>query len=127
MSRQYRCIELTPTQLLSVREVIRPFHTTNNVLETIIIIDFCKKLYMAYIQLQTKELKEINIAMSEDECLLVNQFIGAEDFEGSLDILRQTWSVLYELENEVPPQYESMSAEMLELVRGDENAEGNSP
>lgn len=126
MSRQYRCIALTPPQLLAVREIIRPFHPTNSVLEPIVVIDFCKKMYKAYIQLQTKELDEINLGMSEDECLLINQFIGAEDFEGSLDILRQTWSVLYELENEVPPQYESMSAEMLELVRGDD-AERDSP
>jgi hypothetical protein len=123
MGRQYRCIALTLPELLAVRELIRPFTSTGNVLEPSSVINFCKKLYRACIKMKTNGLEEINIKLDDDECLIINNFIGMEDFEGSIEILYQTWSVLYELINDVPPQYDSMSQEMLELIReGEENA-----
>lgn len=126
MSRQYRCIELTRAELLALREVIRPFSSTNNVLKEIQVIDFCKRLYKAAIRMETSDLDAINLGVDEDECLLVNHFIGAEDFDGSLEILRQTWAVLFEYENSLPPQYDSVTDEMLELVRKeDHDDEGN--
>lgn len=126
MSRQYRCIELTGEELLALREIIRPFASTNNVLEESVVIDFCKRMYKGLIRLETNDdLEAINLGMDEEDCLLVNHFLGAEDFGGSLGVLRQTWAVLFEFENEVPPQYDSVSDDLLELVRKEDD-EGNS-
>jgi hypothetical protein len=100
--RQFLCIEITREDALVLREVMRPFdeHSIPESLRPYL-AKFSIRLYDALIDLEKKE--AVNIPVSEEECLLINQKVGNEDYGGALGLLRQTWAVLYELKNDMPP------------------------
>jgi hypothetical protein len=102
MTRQFRHIEVTKPDALALRELVRPFDNSLPDFAKPILTKLAVKVYAALIELE-KDIESINIAASEDECLLINQKVGNEDWEGALPLLRQTWAVLFELEYDMPP------------------------
>jgi len=79
------------------------------------------KLYAALIELERVE--ETNISVSEDECLLLNQKVGNEDWEGALPLLRQTWAAIYEWANDMPPSTAFLLEEILNSMETKNNDE----
>lgn len=119
MSRQFRHIELTKSDALAIRELIRPFDHTLPDFAKPVLTKLAIKVYAALIELERVE--EINIAVSEDEALLLNQKVGNEDWEGALPLLRQTWAVIFEWANDMPPGTVFVLEEILNMEP--ENAE----
>lgn len=129
MSRQFKCIELTPNTALLLREAIRPYANLSHArISTGEIEDFCERLYVALIKLEHEEI--INISMSLADCFLINNFLSIEDNEDARPLLRQTWAVTYEYSKGYPPDVESAVNDILaglseSPVEETENAEGN--
>jgi len=111
MTRQFRCIAVTKSDSLGLRELIRPFDSTLPDFAKPVLTKLATKIYAALIELERVE--EVNIPMSEDECLIVNQRIGNEEWDGSLALLRQTWAVVYEWANDMPPSTAFLLEEIL--------------
>jgi len=119
--RQFLCIEITREDALVLREVMRPFdeHSIPESLRPYL-AKFSIRLYDALIDLEQKE--AVNIPVSEEECLLLNQKLGNEDYGGAVALLRQSWAVLYELKHNVPP---GIGFDISEILKGtEEDAEG---
>jgi hypothetical protein len=94
--RQFGCIEITLTDALLMRDAIRPLARVEPY-DPATIIRFCEKLYDGILKLKSNGLDAINVALEEQEALFINQFVGNEDWQNALQILEQTWLVLYEL------------------------------
>lgn len=103
MARFFQNIEITRSDGLALRELVRPFCSDFPDAIKVALADFVIKLYAALIQLEREGVESVNIPMNENECLIINQKVGNEDWEGAIAILRQTWAVLYELKNDMPP------------------------
>ena len=102
MTRQFRHIELTKPDALALRELIRPFDNALPDFAKPILTKLAIKIYAALIELES-DIESVNIAMSEDECLILNQKVGNEDWAGALPLLRQSWAILFEIEFNLPP------------------------
>lgn len=115
MSRQFQHIELGMKDALALREVVRPLQNLSHVYTPADLIDFCKKLYSALIDLEGRKDDEgVNIPLTATECYIINHCVGVEDWEGAHAVLRSTWAVLYELENGMPP---SAGSALLDSLR----------
>lgn len=106
MSRQFKCIELTRSDALALRELVRPFDNNLPDFAKPVLTKLAVKIYAVLIELEKfgddKE-AATNLPVGEDECLLINQKVGNEDWDGALPLLRQTWAVLFELEYDMAP------------------------
>ena len=101
--RQFKCIEVTRSDALALRELVRPFDNGLPDFAKPILTKLAIKVYASLIELEKDEVESINITVGEDECLLINQKVGNEDWEGAIPLLRQTWAVLFELEYDMAP------------------------
>src|SRR3990167_9073931 len=109
--RQLRQLELTKTDALMLRELIRPF---DHILPDFIkgtLTELSKKIYAALIELEHEE--TINIPINEEEILLLNQKISNEEWDGAQALLLQTWKILYEIKEGNSP---SVKFEIKELL-----------
>jgi hypothetical protein len=97
--RQFACIEITLTDALLMRDAIRPLARVEP-FEPGTVIRLCEKLYDGILKMKANSLDAINIGLDEPEALLINHFVGNEDWANALTILEQTWLVLYELRNQ---------------------------
>jgi hypothetical protein len=86
---------------MALRELVRPFDGSLPDAVKVSLWDLSLKIYAALIELERKD--AINMEMDENECLLLNQRIGNEDWSGALSLLRQTWAVLWEWKHNMPP------------------------
>ena len=97
--RQFGCIEITLTDALLMRDAIRPLARVDPY-DQATMIRFCEKLYDGILKIKSNGLGAINVALEEQEALFINQFVGNEDWQNALQILEQSWLVLYELRNQ---------------------------
>ena len=97
--RQFACIELTPSDALLLRDAIRPLAPVHP-FESGTAIGFCEKLYDGLLKVRAGGMETINVRLSEQEALLINHYVGCEDWQNALQLLEQTWLVLYELRHD---------------------------
>lgn len=108
MGREFKSIEVNRVQALTLREKVLPFaNLTHASISTGQIEEFCKRVYIALIKLESPHHEHINLPLSADECFLINQFVSVEDNEDAAALLRQTWCVIYEYEYGYPPSVAS--------------------
>lgn len=103
MARFFRHIEITMNDALALRELVRPFDSNLSEPAKVSLAELAIKIYAALIELERDEIESINIAVDETECLILNYKIGNEDWKGAVALLRQSWAVLYEIKNDMPP------------------------
>jgi len=117
--RQFGCIELTLNDALLLRDAIRPLSKVEPY-DPITVIRFCERLYEAILRLKmADDLKAINIKIEEQDALFINQFVGNEDWQNAMNLLEQTWLVLYELRHQrVFPRGEGEAAVVDQLAEG---------
>lgn len=97
--RQFGCIELSLDDALLLRDAIRPLSKVNPY-DPITVIRFCERLYAGILRLKSNEhLKTMNIKLEEQDALFINHFVGNEDWHHAMNLLEETWLVLYELEH----------------------------
>ena len=118
--RQFRHIEVTKSDALALRELVRPFDNALPDFAKPVLTKLAIKVYAALIELEN-DIESVNISVSEDECLLLNQKIGNEDWDGALPLLRQSWAVLFELEYDMPPSTGFVLEELLKDIRHEED------
>ena len=97
--RQFACIELTPSDALLLRDAIRPLSPVHP-FESGTAIGFCEKLYDGILKVRAGGMAAINVRLTEQEALLINHYVGCEDWQNALQLLEQTWLVLYELRHD---------------------------
>ena len=97
--RQFACIELSPADALLLRDAIRPLSPVHP-FESGTAIGFCEKLYDGLLKVRAGGMDAINVRLSEQEALLINHYVGCEDWQNALQLLEQTWLVLYELRHD---------------------------
>ncbi len=96
MVRQYRALRLTQQACLGLREAIRPLAETSH--SPRLVVDFCRRLYLALHTLEADPDQEAaDLALNEDEVMVINNFVSAEDGDWAADVLLQTRQVLFEL------------------------------
>ena len=94
--RQFGCIELTVTDALLLRDAIRPLVSVQP-FEPGAAIAFCEKLYDGLLKMKANDLDAINLPVDEREALIINHYVGNEDWQNAMRVLEQTWLALYEL------------------------------
>jgi len=119
LPRFFKCIELTKSDAMALRELVRPFDSSLPDAVKVSLWDLSLKIYAALIELERKD--AVNMEMDESECLLLNQRIGNEDWSGALPLLRQTWAVLYEIKHDMPPGRAALLDEILEGIEEPED------
>jgi hypothetical protein len=98
--RQFGCIELTLNDALLLRDAIRPLSKVEPY-DPITVVRFCERLYEGILRLKTgDDIKTINIRLEEQDALFINHFVGNEDWQNAMNLLEQTWLVLYELRHQ---------------------------
>jgi len=112
--RQFGCIEITETVALALRDAVRPF-TKFEGLSTVVNVAFCEKVYKAILMMRAEDLPAVNIDLTEQEALLINQCIQLEEAGELNDLLEQTWLVIYErLNGEAYPRGKASVAHLAE-------------
>jgi hypothetical protein len=103
--RQFGCVEMGLKDALLLRDAIRPL-TKVELYNQVTLVHFCQKLYDGILKLRADEkLEAVNLPLEEHEAIIVNHFIGYEDWDGAGALLEQSWLVLYELRHaEVYPR-----------------------
>lgn len=95
--RQFSCIELTARDALILRDLMRPL-TRIELYDQSTLVRLCEKLYAAILRARMDPATPlVNVRLDKHEAILVNHFIGSEDWDGATALLEQTWLVLYEL------------------------------
>lgn len=96
MARTFQQLRLTRDACLGLREAIRPLNETAYTARKV--AEFCTRLYLAFYNLEADpDLEYTDFAIDQDEVMIINHFVSAEDGEWAKDILHQTRQVLYEL------------------------------
>ena len=96
MARKFQHVCLTLVLCQGLREAIRPLIGSSHSIP--LTVDFCKRLYLAFYSLDADpELTTVAFPLNEEEIMLINNFVSAEDGDWAKDILHQTRQVLYEL------------------------------
>lgn len=96
MGRTFTQLRLTTEICLGLREAVRPFGDAKA--DTRLVIDFCSRLYLAHYSLESDpDLEAVDFSISQDEVMLINNFVSVEDGDWAKDLLHQTRQVLYEL------------------------------
>lgn len=113
MTRQFQHIELTRPDAIALRELVRPFDSNLPDYIKPALVELSVKIYAVLIELEKGE-ESVNIPLDKDECLLINQKVGNEDWDGALPLLRQTHAVLFEIKYEMPP---SMGFDLEEFMK----------
>ncbi len=123
--RQYGCIEITADDALLLREAVRPLSKVDPY-EPAALIRFCEKLYEAILKLRAEELDAVNIPVDEAEAMIINHFVGNEDWQGALALLEQSWLALYERHHErvYPRKSEALAALLDRLAPGERATAG---
>ena len=97
--RQFGCIEITLSDALILRDELRPLAKVDPYDARSMMV-LCEKLYEAILKLKSEDADTVNIALEEHEALIVNHFVGNEDWQNALAVLEQTWLVIYERRHE---------------------------
>lgn len=96
MVRRFQSIWLTRPSCLGLREAIRPLAETSH--SPRLVVDFCRRLYLALHSLEADPDREAaDLSLSEDEVMVINNFVSAQDGDWAADVLLQTRQVLFEL------------------------------
>jgi hypothetical protein len=114
--RSFACIELTLQQALLLRETIRPLdvHVTYH---GSMLISFCERLYALILLMETRHFPESNLLLTHADVMLVNHFLGAEDFKGAADVLAQSRAALGEILSGKPTVYLARTEDMEKLMQ----------
>jgi hypothetical protein len=108
--RQFGCIEISRNDALLMRDAMRPLSKVDPY-DTAALITFCQKLYAGLLKMRANRIDAINIPLEEHEAIFINHFISNEDWDRALDILEQSWLVIYELQHQsVYPRAEDQQA-----------------
>jgi hypothetical protein len=96
MPRAFKQLRLTLAMCGGLREAIRPLEETSH--SPAAVVDFCRRLYLALYSLEADpELGAVDFPVSEDEIMIINNFLSAEDGDWAGQVLAQTRQVLFEL------------------------------
>lgn len=109
-----------------MRELVRPFDSTLGERQQEELRKLVKMLYAALIELEDEDKDSMNIELTEVQVMLINQKVGNEDYEGALPLLRQTWAVLFELTNDMPPATANSLEKILNGIHNDDSEAGQS-
>ena len=91
MSRLFQHLILNRTACQGLREAVRPFSDEDAP-------GFCMKFYDVFYDLEADIDKEtVDLSISIEDIMLINNFVSAEDGNWAKDVLHQTRQVLYEL------------------------------
>ncbi|KKK71308.1 hypothetical protein LCGC14_2915200, partial [marine sediment metagenome] len=97
MARVFQHLRLNEAACLGLREAVRPFVGPAD-WPTRAVADFCERLYLAHFSLESDpDCQTVDFPVNQDEIMLINNFVSAEDGDWAKDILHQTRQVLYEL------------------------------
>lgn len=92
MARQFRHLRLSRDVCLGLREAIRPLSGLRKAHA------FCVRLYLGFYRLESDpDLETVDLEVDEDDLMIINQFVSAEEGDWAKDVLHQTRQVLYEL------------------------------
>ncbi len=101
MTREYRQLRLDMAMCASLREIIRPLLERSGPADDV--DGFCRRLYLTYYRFEADpDLTSTSFPVSEQDIMLINHFVSAEDGEWAADILHQTRQVLYEFDKGKP-------------------------
>ncbi len=96
MVRAFCSLRLTQQACLGLREAIRPLGDI--AYSQTVVVDFCRRLYLALRTLEADpELEAVDLLISEEEIMVINNFLSAEDGAWAGDVLLQTRQALFEL------------------------------
>ncbi len=96
MVRAFCSLRLTQQACLGLREAIRPLGDI--AYSQTVVVDFCRRLYLALHVLEADpDLEAVDFLLSEEEIMVINNFLSAEDGDWAGDVLLQTRQVLFEL------------------------------
>ena len=98
--RQFGHILLTPMDGWALRELIKPMDPGLGTKEAQ--LEFVKPLYEAMLRLIVADLPNINLPLSAEEALIINQAVKSGAYEGADALLLQTWQVLHEHTYDAP-------------------------
>lgn len=114
-------MEVTRTDALALRELIRPFDSNLPDFMKPVLARLATKVYAALIELEDEEIESVNLPLDLNECLLINQKIGNEEWEGALPLLRQSWAILFEIEYDMPPGAGFVLSRYLKEINEEDN------
>ena len=118
--RQFSCIELSQRDAMVLRDLMRPL-VRIELFEQATLVHLCEKLYAAILKSRMDaEAPAVNVRIDEREAVVINHFVGSEDWDGALPLLEQTWLVLYELRHDAtyPRVREPIAASVERLSSG---------
>ena len=97
MTRQFKHLRLDKAMCAGLRELIRPPLDRSGPPDGV--EGFCRRLYRTYYLFEADpDLTTASFAANDEDLMIVNHFLSAEDGEWAADILHQTRQVLYEME-----------------------------
>jgi len=92
--RQFECILLSEEDGWALRELIRPSDTPPSGCDAQ--TQLAKKVYEALLGMVVREIGTINVKITVQEALIINQLVKSGAWKGADAILLQTWQVLHE-------------------------------
>ena len=97
MSRLFQHLLLNKVACQGLREAIRPLAHTESILYDS--LRFCKNLYAVFYTLESAaDLETVDLRITVEDIMLINNFVSVEDGAWAKDILSQTRQVFYELQ-----------------------------
>lgn len=100
--RQEGCLLLSAQDAWALREVVLPYSApvdgptvaSFEMLEDV--QAFCKRLYETILRIELEKHEFYNMAVSERDCLVINQFLKPDMYRGAKELLVQTFLALHE-------------------------------
>lgn len=97
MTREFGHLRLDKTTCAGLREIIRPPLDRSGPPDGV--TEFCRRLYRTYYSFEADpDLATAIFPVNDEDLMILNHFLSAEDGEWAADILHQTRQVLYEME-----------------------------
>jgi hypothetical protein len=115
--RKFGHIQLTQADLEVLCQLIKPLSLpSNSGLEPATLLLLCEKLYLARLELTTKQLTIIDVYFDVPDVMILNYFVCPADGHGMEDVLKQSHEVLYEIRNDIPVVYLAKQEEVAALL-----------
>jgi hypothetical protein len=106
--RAFQSIEITKDDIPYLEQCLPPlmpnhYSTSNDERFAKALETLGKKIFLAFMDLEMKQLESINLKIdSVDECLLLLEFIKPNEWKYAGEFRRQVMLVLWELEHQIP-------------------------
>jgi hypothetical protein len=102
VERETGCLLLDQTDAWALRETVLPYSApadagtsaTPAMLQAV--TSLCQRLYETLLRLEVEENSVCNMSATETDCLIINQFVKPDSWQGARSLLVQTFLVLHE-------------------------------